>query len=337
MSVAYIKAVSHYLPEPVLSNEMLSEQFPEWSVDKISEKTGIYNRHIAPGEMFSSDMGVLAAEKLFRDYNIQPERIDFILFCTQSPDYFLPTTACLIQDRLNIPTSAGALDFNLGCSGYIYGLSLAKGLIFAGIAKNILLITAETYSKFIHPQDKSNRTIFGDGAAATLVSAEGGVATIGEFDLGTDGKGAENLIVKRGGLRYAKTEGTPVSFDEYGNAGNDNYLYMNGPEIFNFTSAMVPKLVDNTLKKNGLERTDINTYIFHQANQFMLHHLRRKLKIQEENFYIYMHDCGNTVCSTIPIALEEAIKTNVIQPGSKALLAGFGVGYSWGGCVINFV
>lgn len=337
MPVAYIKAVSHYLPEPVLSNEILSEQFPEWSVDKIAEKTGIYNRHITPPEMFSSDMGVAAAEKLFKDYNISPDSIDFILFCTQSPDYFLPTTACLIQDRLNIPTSAGALDFNLGCSGYIYGLSLAKGLIYAGIAKNILLITAETYSKFIHPQDKSNRTIFGDAAAATVISAESGVATIGEFDLGTDGKGAENLIVKRGGMRYQKSEGTPVVFDEYGNAGHDNYLYMNGPEIFNFTSAMVPKLVNNVLKKNNLENADVSTYIFHQANQFMLHHLRRKLKIAEENFYIYMHDCGNTVCSTIPIALEEAIRTNVIKSGSKVVLAGFGVGYSWGGCVLNFV
>lgn len=337
MPVAYIKAVSHYLPEPVLSNEILSEQFPEWSVDKISEKTGIYNRHIAPPEMFSSDMGVAAAEKLFRDYNITPDSIDFILFCTQSPDYFLPTTACLIQERLNIPTSAGALDFNLGCSGYIYGLSLAKGLIYAGIAKNILLITAETYSKFIHPQDKSNRTIFGDAAAATVISAEGGVATIEEFDLGTDGKGAENLIVKRGGMRYQRSEGTPVVFDEYGNAGHDNYLYMNGPEIFNFTSAMVPKLVNNVLTKNQLQPSDISTYIFHQANQFMLHHLRRKLKIAEENFYIYMQDCGNTVCSTIPIALEEAINTNVIKSGSKVVLAGFGVGYSWGGCVLNFV
>ncbi len=337
MPVAYIKAVSHYLPEPVLSNEMLSEQFPEWSVEKISEKTGIYNRHIAPEQMFSSDMGVLAAEKLFRDYNISPAGIDFILFCTQSPDYFLPTTACLVQDRLGIPTSAGALDFNLGCSGYVYGLSIAKGLIYAGIAKNILLITAETYSKFIHPQDKSNRTIFGDGAAATVISAEDGFAVINEFDLGTDGKGAENLIVKRGAMRYGKTDGTTVSFDEFGNAGNDNYLYMNGPEIFNFTSAAVPKLVDNTLKKNNLERTDIDTYIFHQANRFMLNHLRKKLKIPEENFYIYMHDCGNTVCATIPIALEEAIKTQAVGPSSQVLLAGFGVGYSWGACVLRFV
>ncbi len=230
---ARIKAISYYLPSSLLHNTNLNQLFPEWSVDKISSKTGIYQRHIAESDEFSSDMAIKAALKLFSENAINPQTIDFVLLCTQSPDYFLPTTACIIQDRLNIPTSAGALDFNLGCSGYIYGLSLAKGLVYASIAKNILLITAETYSKFIHPKDKSNRTIFGDAATATLITADDGFAEIGNFELGTDGKGAGNLIVKNGGMRFPShfTKSEDV-IDDYGNVTNDSNLYMNGTEIF---------------------------------------------------------------------------------------------------------
>lgn len=336
MMKAYLKHISVYLPAHTLTNKDLNEVFPDWSVDKISNKTGIDNRHIAAQDEYSSDMAGKAARQLFKEYNIDPASIDFILLCTQSPDYFLPTTACLLQDKLGIPTSAGALDFNLGCSGYIYGLGLAKGLIYAGIAKNILFLTAETYSKFIHPADKSNRTIFGDGATATIVSSDSGFAEILDFDLGTDGRGAENLIVKRGGMRYPHTTNDEVTFDEYSNAHNDNYLFMNGAEIFNFTSQMVPVLVDNVLAKNRLSLPDIDLFIFHQANKFMLNHLKKKIKIPDDKFYVDMEDCGNTVCSTIPIALQRHLSKANMNKGSKVLLAGFGVGYSWGGCVIAF-
>ncbi len=168
---AAIRAIEYYLPEKAVTTEQLSAEFPEWSVQKIDEKTGIQVRRIAGEDECSSDLGVAAAQKLFESGACAAHDIDYVLFCTQSPDYFLPTTACLIQDRLGIPTSAGALDFNLGCSGFVYGLGLAQGLIESGQAANVLLLTAETYSKFIHPRDRSVRTIFGDAAAATLVSA----------------------------------------------------------------------------------------------------------------------------------------------------------------------
>jgi 3-oxoacyl-[acyl-carrier-protein] synthase-3 len=331
---AYIKAISYYLPETVLDNDEINRIFPEWSVDKISAKTGIYKRHIAAPDEFSSDMAISAANKLFQAYSISPLNIDFVLLCTQSPDYLLPTTACILQDKLGIPTSAGALDFNLGCSGYIYGLAIAKGLIAAGIAKNVLLITAETYSKFIHPADKSNKTIFGDAASATLINNEGGFAEILDFDLGTDGRGAENLIVQRGGLRYPKNDiDTGDLTDGYGNVINENNLYMNGGEIFNFTSSAVPELIKNILTKNSLNDEHIDLYIFHQANKYILNHLRKKIKIEEEKFYYYLENCGNTVSSTIPIALYEAKQDGLIS--GNVLLAGFGVGYSWGGCVLR--
>ena len=334
--MAYIKAIAHYLPLDILSNEKINAAFPEWDVNKISSKTGISDRHIAAADEFSSDMAVKAAEKLFADYTIDRNSIDFLLLCTQSPDYFLPTTACLVQDRLGLPTSAGALDFNLGCSGFVYGLSLAKGLIAGGMAKNILLITSETYSKFIHPKDKSNLTIFGDAAAATLITAEEGFCSIGNFEFGTDGRGANNLIVKHGGLRHPNKSTEADIIDEFHNVQNDNYLFMNGAEIFNFTIESVPKLLQLVLQKNKLEEAAINLYVFHQANKYMLNHLRKKIGIPEDKFFIHLEGCGNTVSSTIPIALQVAMQQNKTPKGSIALLAGFGVGYSWAGCTLHF-
>ena len=328
---AFIKAISYYLPEKVLTNEELVREFPEWSVDKIASKVGINQRHVATEDETSADLATKAAEKLFNENSVDKNSIDFILFCTQSPDYFLPTSACVIQDNLGLPTSCGALDFNLGCSGYVYGLSLAKGLIFAGIAKNVLLLTGETYSKFMHPKDKGNRTIFGDAGSASLISGDG-FAEIGNFELGTDGKGANNLMVKSGGMRYREAI-NDMTFDENGNPISSDHLYMNGAEIFNFTIEAVPQLVRNTLIKNNLELSDIHLCAFHQANKYMLNFLRKKMKIEEDKFYYYMSEVGNTVSSTIPILLTEAKKQERLK--GNILLAGFGVGYSWAGVVLK--
>ena len=327
---AFIKAISYYLPEEVLTNEQLLTEFPEWSVEKVALKLGINQRHIAGANQTAGDMAEQAARKLFSEYNIPPDDIDFILLCTQSPDYFLPTTACILQDKLSIPTNSGALDFNLGCSGYVYGLSIAKGLIFSGIANNVLLLTAETYSKHIHPKDKSNRTIFGDGASATLVSTNG-FAEILKFSLGTDGKGAEKLMTKTGAFRNPNVI-NDIHWDEGGNPISSDYLYMDGTEIFNFTLENVPILVDDTLKKNNLSKDEISLFVFHQANKYLMNFLRKKLRIEEEKFYYYLKNVGNTVSSTIPIALREARNENKLL--GNILLAGFGVGYSWGGLVL---
>jgi 3-oxoacyl-[acyl-carrier-protein] synthase-3 len=329
---ANIKAISYYLPEAILSNDLINREFPEWDIEKISSKTGINSRRISADDEFSSDMAIKAAEKLFVEHNIDKSTIDFLLFCTQSPDYFLPTTACIIQERLGLNTTIGALDFNLGCSGFVYGLSLAKGLIAGGMAKNVLLVTSETYSKFIHPKDKSNKTIFGDAAAATLISSEEGFCSIGNFIFGTDGKGAENLIVKQGGMRFPVLKESEDVTDEFGNVRNDKNLFMNGAEIFNFTGEFVPKLTEAILEKSNLTKDNIDLFIFHQANKYMLNYLRKKIKIPEDKFFIAMEDCGNTVSSTIPIALYEAQKQGKIGNCKNLILAGFGVGYSWAAC-----
>jgi 3-oxoacyl-[acyl-carrier-protein] synthase-3 len=331
MEKSFITSISYYLPVESLTNKKINENFPEWDINKISSKTGIQNRYISAENEFASDMAFKVAEKLFEEHQIDRDVIDFLLLCTQSPDYFLPTTACILQDKLKLKTSIGALDFNLGCSGYVYGLSIAKGLINSGLAQNVLLITSETYTKFIHPKDKSNKTIFGDAAAATLISNDEGVFEIGDFIFGTDGSGAENLIVRNGGIRYPIQQKKDI-LDDFGNVHNENCLFMNGSEIFNFTIDSVPKLINSILEKNKMKLTDIDLFIFHQANQYMLNHLRKKIGIDESKFYISLKNTGNTVSSTIPIALYEAMKENKFKNSINVILAGFGVGYSWASC-----
>lgn len=327
---AYIKAIAYYLPEKVISNEQLVEEFPEWSVDKIAKKVGINERHIAADDETSGDMAFKAAEKLIVENGIDKSTIDFVLLCTQSPDYFLPSTSCIIQHKLGLSTKCGAFDFNLGCSGYEYGLAMAKSLIVSGIAKNILLLTAETYNKHIHPKDKGNRTIFGDGASASLISKEG-FAKIGEFVLGTDGSGYDRLIHKTGAMRHYERL-NDFHEDENGNPLSSDHLFMDGKAIFDFTSDVVPPMIEETLAKNGIAENEVNLYVFHQANKYMINYLRKLMEIDKEKFYVFMETVGNTVSSTIPIALCEAKKEDKLH--GNVVLAGFGVGLSYGAVVI---
>ena len=327
---AYIQDIAYYLPAQVLTNEQIAAEFPEWSAEKVANKVGITERHIAAPDETATDMAYQAAERLFAQ-GVDRASIDFVLLCTQSGDYFLPSSACILQDRLGLSKNCGALDFNLGCSGYEYGLAIAKGLIIAGISKNILLLTSETYTKYLHPQDKGNRTIFGDGASATLVSTEG-FAEIGEVVLGTDGSGAENLIVRTLGARH-KEQLHDLRINEEEGLVSGDHLYMHGGNVFNFTADVVPPMVEELLQKSGLAQDEIDLWVFHQANKYMINYLRKLLDIDKERFYIYMERVGNTVSSTIPIALVEARKENKLH--GNVLLAGFGVGLSWGGVMLR--
>lgn len=330
----YIKAISYYFPERVMTNEELVKEFPEWSVDKVAQKVGVDSRHLAAENETAGDMAEKAAFRLFEEYNINPKTIDFLMLCTQSPDYFLPSTSCVLQDSLGLPTSAGAFDYNLGCSGCVYGMAMAKGLIAAGIAKNVLLLTAETYNKYLHPSDKSNRSIFGDGAAACLISTEG-IAEIGEFSLGTNGSGANHLIVKTGAARHKEATGKFIEDDE-GHIWYDDFLYMNGGAIFNFTLDAVPAMMKEILEKNGLEKDKIDYYVFHQANKFMLNTIRKVCVLPKDKFYVNLSTTGNTVSSTVLIGLKDCMDNGIVKTGDKVMISGFGVGLSWGGTVLNF-
>ena len=332
---AYIKAISYYLPEKVLTNEELVKEFPEWDVEKVYSKVGVKERHLAGENETACDLAEKAALKLFEEYQVAPADIDFLLLCTQSPDYRLPSTACILQDRLGIPTSAGAFDYDLGCSGCIYGMAMAKGLIAAGLASNVLLLTAETYTKYLHPDDKSNRTIFGDGAAACLISKEKGLAEIGDFVFGTDGSGADNLIVKTQGSRHPQTSGLSTTDDD-GHVNREDYLYMNGSAIFNFTLEQVPPMMTALLEKGGLAKDEIDYFVFHQANKYMLNTIRKVCGIPKDKFYIDLEHTGNTVSSTILIGLKDCLEQGTVRPGMKVMACGFGVGLSYGGTILHF-
>lgn len=321
---AYIKSISYALPENIEENPL----------GRLSKKTGIYKRHIANKDEIASDLAVRAAEKMFK--KVAKEKIDMLLYCTQSPDYILPTTACILQNRLGLSRHIGALDFNLGCSGYIYGLSLAKGLIESGQAKNVLLITAETYSKYINPKDNSVRPLFGDGATATLITA---VDTVREgltgFTLGTDGSGYSELIVPAGGQAEPIGENSAIeTTDDFGNIRSRLNLCMNGSKISEFALEIVPAALNEILAKTNLTRSDIGYFIFHQANKFILDFLQQKCDLVGYPYWNDVKNYGNTVSSSIPIAIADMLKGTQLK-NPLILSIGFGVGLSWGGCIID--
>lgn len=324
MRRARVRWIEYELPIKEIDNEALvADMQSDWSPEDIFEKTGIRKRHIVEADECASDLALRAAEKLFIRYDSLREKIDFVIFCTQSPDYALPTTACLLQERLRLKNSCGAVDINQGCAGFIYGLALAKGVIESGIASNVLLLNAETYSKYMDRLDKTTRTIFGDGAAASWISYDGDDSfMIGNVLFGTDGAGAENLIVKNSGARMDETDTMQL-------------LFMNGPEIFQFTMTVVPKTVRQLLEIAKLKIEDVDMFVFHQANAFILEHLRKKLQIPPEKFLLDMEETGNTVSASIPISIARAVARNQIVAGQKIVLVGFGVGYSWGGCILD--
>jgi 3-oxoacyl-[acyl-carrier-protein] synthase-3 len=324
---AEIGPIAIHFPEKVETNQQLHVQHPDWDMEAIGEKTGIYRRYIAAPDETASDLAVTAAEKLFAENQIDRSTIDFVLLCTQTPDYPLPTSACLIQQRLGLSEDCGALDFNLGCSGFVYGLALADGLIQSGAAKRILFLTAETYSKYIDSQDRSLRTIFGDAAAATLLQASD-QPSLHSFRFGTDGSGADTLLVADGGARPTLDAIKPRHRHRWASR-----LYMDGPSLMSFTVVAVPKLIDQVLELARLDRQQIDLYLLHQATRKMLEQLQVRLGLEDSQLPIRLAECGNTVSSTLPILISDLRSQNRIVSTANNLLIGFGVGWSWAGCV----
>ena len=333
---AVIDAIEYMLPARTESIEEIAARFPNWPLEKIAEKTGIRARHVASDEECASDFGVIAAEALIERTGTDVADIDYLIFCTQTPDYLAPTTACLVQQRLGLGTHIGALDINLGCSGYIYALGVAKALIETGQAKKLLLVTADTYSKFVNPGDKSVRALFGDAAAATLMSAGDGAEAIGPFVYGTDGSGAQDLIVPNSGLRNRAIDRPVEEYtDRHGNTRSDHNIYMNGRAVIEFTLREVPKAIDALCAKAGVSLDDIDAMVPHQASATVLEGIRKKLDLPAERFVVCMEDIGNTVSCSIPIAIKRGAARGQIKPGALLLLVGFGVGLSWGATLVR--
>ncbi len=324
---AHIGPIAVHYPARLETNAELHAQFPGWDIPLIEEKTGIAQRYIAAENETAADLAVAAAEKLFTEHAIDRRSIDYIMLCTQTPDYPLPTTACLVQDRLGIPTTAGALDFNLGCSGFVYGVSMAEGLICSGQAKRVLLLTAETYSKYIDAEDRSLRTIFGDAAAATLIEAKS-FPCLTNFRFGTDGSGADTLLVADGGARLASDALRPRHRKRW-----KSRLYMDGASLISFTVTAIPELIREMVATAGLSIDDIQLFLMHQATDKMLSQLQIALGVDSSRLPIRLRNCGNTVSSTLPILINDLRSSGELVPGMQTMLVGFGVGWSWAGCL----
>lgn len=334
MKKAYIRYISKYLPDKKVSNEDLLQFNPSLNIAKLEKKIGLKTRYYAATDETATDMAYAAAKNLYSEFEVNLEEIDFIILCTQSPDYYLPTSACILQERLGMKTTTGAFDFNLGCSGYVYGLAIAKGLIETGTASKILLITSETYSKYVNKKDNVVLPLFGDAATASLIdSKESDIDLLGPFSLNTDGSGYDKLIIPTGGSRNPKTSSSSIEKeDEYGNVRSQDDLYMSGTDIFNFTIEEIPKSVIEFCRKHQIDLDSFDFAVFHQANSFMLEYIRKKLAIDSTKFYIDLASYANTISSTVPLALKDLMKKHNLdyEQQKSILLCGFGVGLSWG-------
>lgn len=336
---AAIRAIEYYLPPDVLTNDALAPLFPGRTPEELAEKTGVWERRVASPDQCSSDLGVMVAQKLFASSGFGPQDFDFVLFCTQTPDYFFPATACLVQNRLGIPTYAGAFDFNLGCSGYIYGLGMAKALIESGQSKRVLFITADTVCRYVDPSDRATRILFGDAATATAVEVceSDAQPQMGPFIYGTDGGGADHLISYEGAFRhYAQLDKEGRNTTAACGPEVRPVVRMNGSRIIEFSLRTVPPLIRDLLQRAQMSMADVDLFVFHQASKYILELLRNNLKVPEDKYYVSMSHSGNTVASTIPIALKQAACQGRLSPGAKVVIAGFGVGLSWGAAFIRW-
>lgn len=321
MKVA-IEAIEYYLPSKTEDGSTLKKDNPDWRIEDIERKTGVQVRHISDPEQTATDMAVLAAEKLFSS-GVHKEEIDFLILITQSPDYALPTSACVLQNRLSLKKSSMAFDVNLGCSGFIYGLAIGGSLIEAGLVRKGLLICSETYTKYIDKSDRTCRPIFSDGAAVAFLT-RCDCNNLGPFEMGTDGSGFCDLIVSSSGARTIDAE------------VRKGKLFMDGAKLFMFTMDMVPKCVTALLNKSAKTISDIDLFVFHQASKLVMDNIIRRLRIPEERVFVNYHQIGNTVSASIPIALKDAVDKKHLKKGDLIMLVGFGVGYSWGGCLIQW-
>lgn len=329
-----ISHIEYYLPENKLTNRELSSQFGKSEYD-IFKMTGVKTRRIRSESQIGSDLGFLAAERLLQNQPDLKEKIDLLLFCTEGLDYKAPTTSSTLHYRLGLKEDCACMDMPMGCAGFVYGLSAAKAALICENATCVLFITADIPSSVIHSRDFELRAIFGDAGAAVVVENSSS-GKIGRFCFGTDGSGAENLIVRQGSTRQQIDETWLKKFKAEPGKLSFGRMEMNGLEIARFSLQKVPVLVKNVLQKNGLVFQNIDLFILHQASDFILTALRRKCKIPENKFYTYFSEIGNTVSCSIPIAMYHAVKEGKLKKGNKVMILGFGVGYSWAGTVIEY-
>jgi 3-oxoacyl-[acyl-carrier-protein] synthase-3 len=320
---AKISYIDYYFPLVSEGIETLKNDNPLWEISKIFEKTGIKKRYISDPKETSLDLAYAAGKKVLVSSGLT-QSINLLILVTQSPEYFLPSGSCILQDRLGLKKETMAFDINLGCSGYVYALSVAGSLIESKVADTALIICSDTYTKYILKHDRTCRPLFSDAAAATILERSD-YDSIKKFDFGTDGSGFDKLIVKDGGFKNPNI-GTQVK----------PTIEMQGSNVFLFTMKEIPKTVTSLLEKNGMFLEDIDLVIFHQASKFVIESLVEKLSINKNKVFNNYASTGNTVSASIPIAIKDALDEKKLKSGDMILIIGFGVGLSWGATILEW-
>jgi 3-oxoacyl-[acyl-carrier-protein] synthase-3 len=327
-----ISAISSSLPETVLEMDSLKSVYGKKEVAAIIKTTGIERSRIATEGETASDMCFRATSDLLDKERIDRNEIGGLVFVSQTTDYILPATSICLQDRLGLSKETVCLDIHYGCSGYIYGLFQAALWIHSGVCKKVLVLAGDTTSAMIHPKDKSLRMVFGDCGTATLV-------TIGEHPMGisihSDGSGFDSLIVPAGGFRTpSSAETSQLRYDSDGNARTTNDLFMDGMAIFNFAISCVPKDINNIIETMGWTKESVDFYALHQANEFMVNYIRKKLKTTPEKAPTNVRDYGNTGPASIPLLFSDVCSKGGYRL-DRVVMCGFGVGLSWGSIACN--
>jgi 3-oxoacyl-[acyl-carrier-protein] synthase III len=331
-----IAGIASAVPTAWEGIEPAAERFGRESAEKTSAAVGVQRRRVAPEGMCTSDLAAAAGQRLLRETGCEAQDIGGLIFISQTPDYVLPGTCHVLQRQLGLPNSIFALDVNLACSGYVYGLWLGASLILT-TGKKVLVLVGDTMTRLVSPEDRSVALLFGDAAAATLLEPNPQARPM-YFDLGADGSGVEHLIVKAGGCRQPRSAETSRRRQYEGeNWRSDEELSMNGPEVFAFTLKQTAATVKNVLDLAGWSMEDIDAMVCHQSNVFMLEHLRKKLKVPAEKFVVEMREFGNTNSASIPMALTSSThwRTRCSQGGARLLLCGYGAGFSWASAALE--
>lgn len=335
---ASITAMHYCLPSKRLTNDELETRFDPKALKSIVKMSGIRERRVTEAGQTALDLGYVAAERMLRERGVPPESLDLIIFVSQTPDYQIPASACVLHERLKCASTCAAFDIGLGCSAFPYALSVVNGMIISGQARRALLVNADALTQVIHPGDRGLVPLHGDGAVATLVEATGDpVSGLSGFLLGTEGSGYRHLMIPASGARQPRSaESKREIRDNSGSVRTDEHLAMNGPAIFHFSVYKVPEIIRAALAKFQLNVNDLDLLLMHQANKTMLDLIYRAVGVPEEKRFFFMENVGNTSGASTPMVLAEAIRQGRVKPGGRTLIVSFGVGLSWGAALLRW-
>jgi 3-oxoacyl-[acyl-carrier-protein] synthase-3 len=331
-----IEQIACAFPSRALTNEELKATYPDWDFERLEKRTGVFSRYVAADNETALDFAIRACDQLAARGSLVPAEIDAVIFCTQTPDYIMPPNACLLHGTLGLKPATLAFDITLACSGYIYGLQLGASLIRSGSAKRVLLATADTYTRYIHPGDRATRCLFGDGGAVSILAESANGCGIRDIRCGTSGTHHGKFMIPAGGMRVPRSPETArETVDRSGNVRTADHIQMDGLGVLSFFNATVPAAVRDILSGNRLTFDDVDLFIFHQASQVALDSIASALRIPSEKMIYDLAETGNLVSASIPAALSRALESGRARQGQLVVLCGFGVGLSWGTALLE--